>query len=620
MTWVEDIQRAVDETLVIEGDDIALQIENMDSKRYHTSAYFESLARHYAEKYRDTQFDLILATDNNAYDFLLQRKDELFPGVPMVFSGVNDFNDTQISDVAKITGVAEQFDAGGTIEFALKTFPKTRQIYIINDYLKTGRAWVRELERQLSEIDPTVELIYSENLSLAEQKKRIAGLPETALVLLGVYYSDRDGYQSTYEKIGAELVAESQVPVFCLLEFNVGQHVIGGNVISGYYQGQMMAALGKKILQGEPVESLAVVSQGANQFIFDFNALTKWGIGLSELPEEAIVINEPWTFYNAYRSQIWLAVVFVLLLLAIILTLYFSIRKRIKIESELRDSKQRFESIFNQTFQFIGLLTPEGVVLDANQTALKRSNIDLGEIKDRHFADAPWFSHSPQEQAKLREAIRTAASGEFVRLQMTHQIEPGRLIDVDFSLKPVFDAKGEVTLLIPEGRDISELKEAQSALEQSSNLLKRLVADQQFLLNNINDFIYRHDLTGKFEYVSPSIKQITGYTVEEWGGHYADYLTASPLNERVKKYTDEALRTGVQHVPYEIEITHKNGNLLRLEISERPYKKADEIVGMIGVARDVTDRAKAEEVVQDLNSFQQTILENADVWLAVYDV
>ncbi|MCW8950224.1 MAG: PAS domain-containing sensor histidine kinase, partial [Sedimenticola sp.] len=243
MTWVEDIQRAVDETLVIEGDDIALQIENMDSKRYHTSAYFESLARHYAEKYRDTQFDLILATDNNAYDFLLQRKDELFPGVPMVFSGVNDFNDTQISDVAKITGVAEQFDAGGTIEFALKTFPKTRQIYIINDYLKTGRAWVRELERQLSEIDPTVELIYSENLSLAEQKKRIAGLPETALVLLGVYYSDRDGYQSTYEKIGAELVAESQVPVFCLLEFNVGQHVIGGNVISGYYQGQMMAAL-----------------------------------------------------------------------------------------------------------------------------------------------------------------------------------------------------------------------------------------------------------------------------------------------------------------------------------------------------------------------------------------
>ncbi|MCW8890116.1 MAG: PAS domain S-box protein [Sedimenticola sp.] len=617
MSWVEAIHQAVKDEFT--NSDVILQLENMDSKQYHSEDYFRSLARHYSEKYKNTPFDLILATDNNAYDFLREHRSRLFPDVPVVFSGVNDFREEQIAGMSQITGVAEQFDARGTVVNALKLFPETQQIYIINDYLKTGRAWVREIKRQLKDIGPSVNMIYSDDLTLDEQKQLLGQLPDKSLVLLGVYFSDQLGYHSTYEKIGAELAEASRLPVFCLLEFNIGSRVVGGNVISGYSQGQLMAQLGKRILQGESAQSIAVVTQGSNRFVFDFNALQHWRVDVERLPQGALIVNEPWSFYKAYRSQIWAAVIFILLLLSIISALFMSIRKRIRIEADLRQSKQRFEGIFNQTFQFIGLLTPEGYVLDANMTALKSSEIELDEILGRHFCDTPWLSHSEKERKKMQAAIRAAAAGEFVRYEVTHQTATGRLIEMDFSLKPVFNDKGEVTLLIPEGRDVSDLKEAQSALEQSSNLLKRVVEDQQFLLDNINDFIYRHDLAGHFEYVSPSIRQITGYTPDQWAGHYVDTLTSSPINQRVSDYTEEALTTGIPHAPYEIEVRHKSGKLIRLEISERPYKKAGDIVGMIGVARDVTDRAAAEAALQELNRFQKTILENADVWLAVYD-
>ncbi len=619
MTWVKDIERAVRDELSPENGQVVLQVENMDTKRHYSQAYLQSLARHFAEKYRDRPFDLILVSDNHAYDFIRAHRDELFPGVPVSFAGVNDFNDEQIKGISGITGVAEIFDAPATVELALRLFPKTQEIYIINDYLKTGRAWESEIRRQLKPFEGQLHITYADNLSLDEQHERIAQLPANSVVLLGVYFSDREGFQSTYEQIGEALASASQVPVFCLLEFNVGKHIIGGNVISGYYQGQVMAQLGKRILRGEPAGSIPVVKQGANRYIFDFNALSRWHISAESLPSDAIIINEPWSFYKAYKIEIWVALLLVVILLGTIVILIFNIRTRIEAEARLRENKQRFQGIFNQTFQFIGLLSPEGVVLDANESALNSCGVTLDSVCGMNFADTPWFAHSESERTKVANAIESAAQGHFVRFETSHYTRDGRLLNMDFSLKPILDDQGVVTLLIPEGRDISELKEVQAALEQSRDRLEMLLAEQNFLLNNINDFIYRHDLSGNFQYVSPSVRRITGFDPEEWRGNYADTLTDAPINQPVKEITDQALRTGEPHPPYEIEIRHKEGRSIRLEISERPYRQAGKIVGMVGVARDVTDRAAAEKAVRDLNQFQQTIIDNAEVWLAVYD-
>jgi PAS domain S-box-containing protein len=127
----------------------------------------------------------------------------------------------------------------------------------------------------------------------------------------------------------------------------------------------------------------------------------------------------------------------------------------------LADSERRFHAIFDQSFEFIGLLAPDGRVLEVNQTALDSIRAARKHIVGKLFWETPWWSHSAEMRERVRLAIESAAKGEFVRFEAHHTTGSGTLYEVDFSLQPVKDETGKVVMLIPEGRNISELKRAQ---------------------------------------------------------------------------------------------------------------------------------------------------------------
>lgn len=133
-------------------------------------------------------------------------------------------------------------------------------------------------------------------------------------------------------------------------------------------------------------------------------------------------------------------------------------------QRRLADSERRFRAIFNHTFEFIGLLATDGRLIEANATALTFIDRKLNEVAGRHFADTPWWSHSPDAQAALRDGIARAAAGEFVRFETSHPDADGGISTIDFSLKPVADESGRVIYIIPEGRDITHLKRAEQEL------------------------------------------------------------------------------------------------------------------------------------------------------------
>jgi PAS domain S-box-containing protein len=180
--------------------------------------------------------------------------------------------------------------------------------------------------------------------------------------------------------------------------------------------------------------------------------------------------------------------------------LRYAIERRRALQA-LQESERRFRAIFDQTFQFIGLLTPEGTLLEANRAAAEYVDAAPAEVINRPFWETPWWIHDPEEQARLREAIAAAAAGQFVRYEATHVGADGVCRCFDFSLKPVRDEKGQVVLLIPEGRDISERKEAEEAratalaLERErSEQLKLSVREAHHRIKNnlqsISDLLY----------------------------------------------------------------------------------------------------------------------------------
>jgi diguanylate cyclase (GGDEF)-like protein/PAS domain S-box-containing protein len=153
------------------------------------------------------------------------------------------------------------------------------------------------------------------------------------------------------------------------------------------------------------------------------------------------------------------------------------ITSREKVTAMLGDSQRRFRAIFDSSFQFVSLLKPDGTLLEANQTSLDFAGIKLRDVVNRPFWQGPWWGVSPEVQEQLQEAIYRSAKGEFVRYEVEFK-GANRTATIDFSLKPVADESGKIVLLLPEGRDITESKQAQVALRQQIER-ERLIAQIQ---------------------------------------------------------------------------------------------------------------------------------------------
>lgn len=140
-----------------------------------------------------------------------------------------------------------------------------------------------------------------------------------------------------------------------------------------------------------------------------------------------------------------------------------NITARKKAEEELMESERKFRAIFNSTFQFMGLMTVDGILIEANQTATDFFRIPKDEVMGMNFVDSRWFSESTREKSKT--ALAKAANGEAVNYELELELLDGRSVVIDFSIRPIFDASGKVILLIPEGRDITEKLKMQHEIE-----------------------------------------------------------------------------------------------------------------------------------------------------------
>jgi len=166
--------------------------------------------------------------------------------------------------------------------------------------------------------------------------------------------------------------------------------------------------------------------------------------------------------------------------------------------------QRRFEAVFNNTYQFTGLLEPDGTVLEANETALRFGGMDREAVVGKKVWEADWFRTGGETREAVKTAVRRAAEGEFHRTELTVEGRTGTEI-IDFSIRPITDDRGEVTLLIPEGRTITELKRR----ERHLGVLHRFL---------------RHNLRNKLTVIEGNAEVLSRELEDDEGGVYASLI------------------------------------------------------------------------------------------------
>lgn len=140
----------------------------------------------------------------------------------------------------------------------------------------------------------------------------------------------------------------------------------------------------------------------------------------------------------------------------------------IALNEQLKKSERKFRSFFDETSQFIALMTTEGTLVEINQTARNFISLEDSDLRGKPFWETPWWKNSPEIHEILQGAIAKAVRGEFVRFEATLPVSAENLRHMDFSLKPLRDETGNVELLILDGYDITDRKKYQLQLEHMS--------------------------------------------------------------------------------------------------------------------------------------------------------
>ncbi|MDB4905437.1 MAG: hypothetical protein JWO05_221 [Gemmatimonadetes bacterium] len=185
---------------------------------------------------------------------------------------------------------------------------------------------------------------------------------------------------------------------------------------------------------------------------------------------------------------------------------------RVHAEFALRDSEARLRAIYDGTYEYIGLMSPDGMLLDANRASLDFAGSARHEVVGKPFWDGPWFANTPGAPDFVRSGVQRAARGEFVRFEALIHRPDGAEAAFDISFHPVFDSLGEVVLIVPEGREITERRQAEEALRESEQKYRTLFEslDEGFCVQDIIFDAQGRAVDYRFVEVNPAFLRQTG--------------------------------------------------------------------------------------------------------------
>lgn len=284
---------------------VEVHSESFDVVAGQGENYERAMAEYLRQKYAGVRMDLIVGVSATAIRLVGPLRDQVFPGVPIVFGAVDRRVIEEGPPLPGAVGVASLVDIRGTISAALACRPGTKHVAFVLGSTQLELAWRQRFMSEIVAVDPNLVPIDLAGLEVQDLLAKLETLPDDTIILWGTFLRDSRGSVSSPADIIEEACDVASVPIFGVFEHQLGSGIVGGSLGSYSESGELTGQVVLRRLRGEIGTSERVVAMTECRFLFDARELARWRIPESRLPAGAVVrFREPtiWQLYGNYLA------------------------------------------------------------------------------------------------------------------------------------------------------------------------------------------------------------------------------------------------------------------------------------------------------------------------------
>ncbi|HSV87166.1 MAG TPA: PAS domain S-box protein [Bacteroidales bacterium] len=286
-----------------------------------------------------------------------------------------------------------------------------------------------------------------------------------------------------------------------------------------------------------------------------------------------------------------------------IVGIYEDITEQKEALEELRKSQENLSVTLNSIGDGVIATDLSGFVVNMNPVAENLCGWTLNEAIGRPLMEIFCIVNADTRKAAENPIRKVVTTGKVVGLS-NHTVlisKNGAEYNIADSAAPILGIGGEIEGVVMVFSDVTERYQKAQALAESEKKLR-------YIIENSTNTFYSHDINGNGIYYSPQIKNLLGYEVAEAMGNWTKFLSDNPINNLGLESTQRAIETGQPQPPYELELIHKNGSRVWVEINEAPVVEDAKVVAIVGSNTDITERKKAEEDLKERERIFATLV------------
>jgi len=388
------------------NSNLDINILYMDSKRIITKEYFDNLKNLYKVQLNNRKYDLVVAVDRFAYDFVLENYLTFFNDIPVLSVGIENFSEEKAKKYAlkKISVLLEKRDLSSNIKLIEKSLPTLKKVYIINDKSINALHTEPLINQILKEHKGSYEIEYYQGNSLNELKDKFSKYKKDEAILFIRFYKNSDGELNKNQEI-AQFIKSSKLPVFITDSIFIKKGAFGGKIVDldkfGFEASQMVFdILNKNIYKIKVFDKL--------EYVFDEQKIKEFLIFPSSLVKDYTLVNRSLTFYDTYRGFINIVFTISPLLLILIVLLIKNILMRKKVQSQLLERIEFDYLLLNAIDSPIFWENKKGIIVDSNLKFAQWLNLDMKNINGKKIED---FKEN-KNVAKILKVIKKFRNNE----------------------------------------------------------------------------------------------------------------------------------------------------------------------------------------------------------------